>query len=248
MLQVWQMLVISVGIVFAFGQLIGDKRQGHAILAAMLILLVTGVAVAYWAEAAGTPILHGAGLDPAGGNMEGKEVRFGLALSALWAAVTTGLSCGAVNAMHGSFTPIGGLVPLVLIKLGEILPGGVGSGLYGMLVMAIIAVFVAGLMVGRTPEYLGKKIEAKEVKMAVLASLVLPVFVLGFSAVAAVLPGRWRRSGTAARMACPRSSMPMPPAPATTARPLPRSAPTPPGGTARLAFPCSPAASPTSSR
>ncbi|WP_332116153.1 potassium-transporting ATPase subunit KdpA [Azorhizobium caulinodans] len=189
MLQVWQMLVISVGVVFAFGQLIGDKRQGHAILAAMLILLVTGVAVAYWAEAAGTPILHGAGLDPAGGNMEGKEVRFGLALSALWAAVTTGLSCGAVNAMHGSFTPIGGLVPLVLIKLGEILPGGVGSGLYGMLVMAIIAVFVAGLMVGRTPEYLGKKIEAKEVKMAVLASLVLPVFVLGFSAVAAVLPG-----------------------------------------------------------
>ncbi len=189
MLQVWQMLVISVAVVFAFGQLIGDKRQAYAILAAMMILLVVGVAVAYWAEAAGTPTLLQAGLDPSGGNMEGKEVRFGLALSALWAAVTTGLSCGAVNAMHGSFTPIGGLVPLVLIKLGEILPGGVGSGLYGMLVMAIIAVFVAGLMVGRTPEYLGKKIEAKEVKMAVLASLVLPIFVLGFSAVAAVLPG-----------------------------------------------------------
>ncbi|WP_029004611.1 potassium-transporting ATPase subunit KdpA [Azorhizobium doebereinerae] len=189
MLQVWQMLVVSVAVVFAFGQLIGDKRQGHAILAAMMILLVVGVAVAYWAEAAGTPTLAQAGLDPSGGNMEGKEVRFGLALSALWAAVTTGLSCGAVNAMHGSFTPIGGLVPLVLIKLGEILPGGVGSGLYGMLVMAIIAVFVAGLMVGRTPEYLGKKIEAKEVKMAVLATLVMPIFVLGFSAVAAVLPG-----------------------------------------------------------
>ncbi len=189
MLQVWQMLVISVAVVFAFGQLIGDKRQAYAILAAMMILLVVGVAVAYWAEAAGTPTLMQAGLDPSGGNMEGKEVRFGLALSALWAAVTTGLSCGAVNAMHGSFTPIGGLVPLVLIKLGEILPGGVGSGLYGMLVMAIIAVFVAGLMVGRTPEYLGKKIEAKEVKMAVLATLVLPIFVLGFSSIAAVLPG-----------------------------------------------------------
>ena len=133
-------------------------------------------------------MLAGAGLDVAGGNMEGKEVRFGLALSALWAAVTTGLSCGAVNAMHGSFTPIGGLVPLFLIQLGEILPGGVGSGLYGMLVMAIVAVFVAGLMVGRTPEYLGKKIEAKEMKMAVLAILILPTAILGFSAVAAVLP------------------------------------------------------------
>ncbi|MFG1395413.1 potassium-transporting ATPase subunit KdpA [Roseixanthobacter pseudopolyaromaticivorans] len=189
MLQVWQMLVISTAIVFAFGHLIGDKRQAKALLAVVFILLIAGVAVAYWAEAAGTPVLQQAGLDPAGGNMEGKEVRFGLALSALWAAVTTGLSCGAVNAMHGSFTPLGGLVPLVLIKLGEILPGGVGSGLYGLLVMAIIAVFVAGLMVGRTPEYLGKKIEAKEVKMAVLASLVLPIFVLGFTALAANLPG-----------------------------------------------------------
>ncbi|MGU3493862.1 potassium-transporting ATPase subunit KdpA [Xanthobacteraceae bacterium A53D] len=188
MLQVWQMLVISVALVFAFGRMIGDRRQGHAILAAMLILLISGVALCYWAEAAGTPTLQAAGLDPAGGNMEGKEVRFGLALSALWASVTTGLSTGAVNAMHGSFTPIGGLVPLALIKLGEILPGGVGSGLYGMLVMAIIAVFVAGLMVGRTPEYLGKKIEAREVKMAVLACLVLPASILGFSAVAAVLP------------------------------------------------------------
>ena len=120
--------------------------------------------------------------------MEGKEVRFGLALSALWAAVTTGLSCGAVNAMHASFTPIGGLVPMFLIQLGEILPGGVGSGLYGILVMAIIAVFVAGLMVGRTPEYLGKKIEAKEIKMAMLAVLILPIAILGFSAVAAVIP------------------------------------------------------------
>jgi len=186
--QVWQMLVISVGIVFTFGRLIGDSRQARALIWVMGILLVAGIAITYAAEAAGTTMLHEAGINPADGNMEGKEVRFGLALSALWAAVTTGLSCGAVNAMHASFTPIGGLIPMFLIQLGEILPGGVGSGLYGMLVMAIIAVFVAGLMVGRTPEYLGKKIEAKEVKMAMLAVLILPAAILGFSAVAAVIP------------------------------------------------------------
>jgi len=154
----------------------------------MGILLVTAVGLCYWAEASGTPVLAAAGLDPAGGNMEGKEVRFGIAMSALFAAVTTGLSDGAVNAMHASFTPLGGMVPMVMIQLGEILPGGVGSGLYGMLVIAILAVFVAGLMVGRTPEYLGKKIEAKEVKMAILAILVLPTAILGFSAVSAVIP------------------------------------------------------------
>jgi potassium-transporting ATPase potassium-binding subunit len=186
--QVWQMLVISVAIVFAFGRLVGDGRQARALLWVMGILLVAGIAITYAAEAAGTPMLHAAGINPADGNMEGKEVRFGLALSALWAAVTTGLSTGAVNAMHASFTPIGGLVPMFLIQLGEILPGGVGSGLYGILIMAIIAVFVAGLMVGRTPEYLGKKIEAKEVKMAMLAVLILPTAILGFSAVAAVIP------------------------------------------------------------
>jgi K+-transporting ATPase ATPase A chain len=123
----------------------------------MGLLLLAGTAVAYAAEAHGIPLLASLGLDPAGGNMEGKEVRFSLALSALWAAVTTGLSCGAVNAMHGSFTPVGGMIPMLLIQLGKILPGGVGSGLYGLLVMAIIAVFVAGLMVGRTPEYLGRR-------------------------------------------------------------------------------------------
>ncbi len=187
-LQVWQMLVISVAIVFAFGRLIGDSRQARALVWVMGVLLVAGIAITYAAEAAGTPMLHTAGINPADGNMEGKEVRFGLALSALWAAVTTGLSCGAVNAMHASFTPIGGLIPMFLIQLGEILPGGVGSGLYGILVMAIIAVFVAGLMVGRTPEYLGKKIEANEVKMAMLAVLILPTAILGFSAVAAVIP------------------------------------------------------------
>jgi len=133
-------------------------------------------------------MLAAAGLDPAGGNMEGKEVRFGIAASALFAAVTTGLSDGAVNAMHDSFTPIGGMVPMALIMLGEILPGGVGSGLYGMLVMAIIAVFIAGLMVGRTPEYLGKKIDAGDMKLAVLAIIVLPATMLGFAALAAVTP------------------------------------------------------------
>jgi K+-transporting ATPase ATPase A chain len=187
-LTIFQMLVVSTALVFAFGRLIGDRRQAIAILAVMGLLLVTGIGIAYWAESAGTPVLAAAGLDPAGGNMEGKEVRFGLAASAMFAAVTTGLSDGAVNAMHGSFTPIGGMVPMVLIMLGEVLPGGVGSGLYGILVIAIISVFVAGLMVGRTPEYLGKKIEAKEMKMAILAILILPVTILGFSAVSAVLP------------------------------------------------------------
>ncbi|WP_075216556.1 potassium-transporting ATPase subunit KdpA [Mongoliimonas terrestris] len=188
MLTIWQMLVVSTALVFAFGRLVGDRRQGRAILAVTGLLLVTAVGLCYLAESAGTPMLAAAGLDPAGGNMEGKEVRFGIAMSALFAAVTTGLSDGAVNAMHASFTPLGGMVPMVLIQLGEILPGGVGSGLYGMLVVAILAVFVAGLMVGRTPEYLGKKIEAKEVKMAMLAILVLPTAILGFSAVSAVIP------------------------------------------------------------
>ncbi|HWL67972.1 MAG TPA: potassium-transporting ATPase subunit KdpA [Geminicoccus sp.] len=197
LVQTWQMLVIATALVFAFGRLVGDRRQARALLAVMGLLLIAGTAATYAAEAQGTPLLASLGLDPAGGNMEGEEVRFGLALSALWAAVTTGLSCGAVNAMHGSFTPIGGMVPMLLIQLGEILPGGVGSGLYGLLVMAIIAVFVAGLMVGRTPEYLGKKIEVREVKMAVLAILILPVAILGFSAIAAVLPAALAGLGNA---------------------------------------------------
>lgn len=187
-LTIWQMLVVSLGLVFAFGRMIDDRRQARVLVAVMGMLLIVGVGAAYWAESAGTPMLAAAELDPAGGNMEGKEVRFGIAASALFAAVTTGLSDGAVNAMHDSFTPIGGMVPMVLIMLGEILPGGVGSGLYGMLVMAIVAVFVAGLMVGRTPEYLGKKIEAGDIKLAVLAIIVLPMAMLGFAAVSAVNP------------------------------------------------------------
>lgn len=187
-LNIVSMLTISAALVYTFGQMVGDRRQGWAFIAAMAILLIAGVGVIYWAEAQGNPILTALGLDNALGNMEGKEVRFGQAMTAAYAAVTTGLSDGGVNAMHGSFTGLGGMIPMFLMQLGEVLPGGVGSGLYGMLVFAILAVFVAGLMVGRTPEYLGKKIDAKEVKMAMLAILILPFSILGFSALATVLP------------------------------------------------------------
>jgi K+-transporting ATPase ATPase A chain len=180
-------LIFSIGAALTnmFGRMVGDQRQGWAVLAVMGFLFLGGVLVAYWAEAAGNPAFAALGLD--GGNMEGKEVRFGIANSALFATVTTAASCGAVNAMHDSFTPLGGLVPLFNMQLGEIIVGGVGAGLYGMLLFAIVAVFVAGLMVGRTPEYLGKKIEAKEVKMAMLAILILPLSILGFSAIATVV-------------------------------------------------------------
>jgi K+-transporting ATPase ATPase A chain len=187
-------LIFSIGasLTNVFGRMVGDQRQGWAVFAVMGILVLGGVVVAYWAEAAGNPAFAPLGIDTAastlqaGGNMEGKEVRFGIANSALFATVTTDASCGAVNSMHDSFTPLGGLVPLFNIQLGEIIVGGVGAGLYGMLLFAILAVFIAGLMVGRTPEYLGKKIEAKEVKMAMLAILILPLSILGFSAIATV--------------------------------------------------------------
>ena len=182
------MLTVSAALVYAFGQMVGDRRQGWAFLAATGILLVIGVGVIYWAETQGNPILTALGLDPALGNMEGKDVRFGQAMTAAYAAVTTGLSDGGVNGMHGSFTGLGGLVPMFLIQLGEVLPGGVGSGLYGMVVFAILTVFVAGLMVGRTPEFLGKKIESREMKYAMLAVLILPLAILGFTAVSAMLP------------------------------------------------------------
>jgi K+-transporting ATPase ATPase A chain len=154
----------------------------------MGVLFLAGVTVAYWAESAGNPLLTALGLDPSSGNMEGKEVRFGAAASALFAVVTTAASCGAVNAMHASLTPLGGLVPLVNMELGEVIVGGVGAGLYGMLLFAIISVFVAGLMVGRTPEYLGKKIEGREVKLTMLAILCLPLMMLGLTAIATVAP------------------------------------------------------------
>lgn len=187
-LSIWSMLLISTALPITFGRLVGDMRQGVALLTVMYALLLAGVAIVYAAETSGVPSQIAAGVDPAMGNMEGKEVRFGQALTALYVVATTGLSCGAVNAMHGSLTPIGGLVPLFMIQLGEILPGGVGSGLHGMIVMAILAVFIAGLMVGRTPEYLGKKIEAREMKLAMLAILILPLAILGFTAASATLP------------------------------------------------------------
>jgi K+-transporting ATPase ATPase A chain len=182
--QMLSIFTISFGLTWTFGKAVGNPRQGWAILAAMLTIFLAGVTVTYWQEAAGNPILHQLGAG--GGNMEGKEVRFGIAASALFSVVTTAASCGAVNAMHDSFTALGGMIPLLNIQLGEVVVGGVGAGIYGFLLFAILAVFVAGLMVGRTPEYVGKKIEAREVKLAVLAIAVLPLMILGLTAIASV--------------------------------------------------------------
>jgi K+-transporting ATPase ATPase A chain len=187
-IQMVAIFVLGGALTNVFGRMVGDQRQGWAILAAMGVLFICGVALLYWAESAGNPLLTALGVDPAAGNMEGKEVRFGVAASALFAAVTTAASCGAVNTMHASLTPLGGIVPLINMELGEVIVGGVGAGLYGMLLFAIIAVFVAGLMVGRTPEYLGKKIEAREVKLTMLAILCLPPMMLGLTAIAVVVP------------------------------------------------------------
>jgi K+-transporting ATPase ATPase A chain len=187
LVQMLSIFSLGVGLTYVFGKAMNNSRQGWAILAAMMLLFLGGVAIAYSQEAAGNPIMHQMGV--MGANMEGKEVRFGAAASALFATVTTDASCGAVNAMHDSFTALGGLVPLFNIQLGEIIVGGVGAGLYGFLLFAILAVFVAGLMVGRTPEYVGKKIESREVKFAVLAIAVLPLMILGLTAISAVLPG-----------------------------------------------------------
>jgi potassium-transporting ATPase potassium-binding subunit len=184
--QMISIFAIGAALTNVFGRMVGNQRQGWAILAVMGVLFIAGVTVCYWAEAAGTSTLDALGLT--GGNMEGKEVRFGIAASALFAVITTAASCGAVNAMHDSFTALGGMIPLINIELGEIIVGGVGAGLYGMLLFVIISIFVAGLMVGRTPEYVGKKIEAKEVKMAMLAILVLPLMYLGWTAVAVIVP------------------------------------------------------------
>ncbi len=187
-------LLISAGLVFAFGRMIGDRKQARALYIAMALMLATGIGFAYWAEAGGNPRVQAMGVDIAstdtapGGNMEGKEVRFGIANSAMFAAVTTGTSTGAVNSMHDSFMPLGGMVPMVNMMLGEVIFGGVGAGLHGMIVFVIVAVFIAGLMVGRTPEYLGKKMEAREVKLAVLCILIFPLSILGFGALAMVLP------------------------------------------------------------
>jgi potassium-transporting ATPase potassium-binding subunit len=184
--QMISIFALGAGLTNTFGRMVGDQRQGWALLAAMGVLFLAGVVVCYAAEAHGNDLLNALGLS--GGNFEGKEVRFGIVGSALFAVITTAASCGAVNAMHDSLTAIGGMIPLINIQLGEIIVGGVGSGLYGMLLFVIISIFVAGLMVGRTPEYVGKKIEAKEVKMAMLAILVLPLMYLGWTAVALLVP------------------------------------------------------------
>jgi len=179
---------IPAALTYTYGKMARNTRQGWAIFAAMALLFAAGVTVAYRAEAGGNPALAGLALDRGLGNMEGKEVRFGVVNSALWATVTTDTSCGAVNSMHDSFTPLGGLVPLLNIQLGEVIFGGVGAGLYAMLVMVVLTVFIAGLMVGRTPEYLGKKIEGREMKLAMLYVLVFPIIILTLSAWAAVVP------------------------------------------------------------
>jgi K+-transporting ATPase ATPase A chain len=185
LVQMLSIFVIGFGLTWTFGKAVGNTRQGWAILSAMVILFLAGVTVTYWQEAAGNPVLHNLGV--AGGNMEGKEVRFGIAASALFSVVTTAASCGAVNSMHDSFTALGGMIPLFNMQLGEVVIGGVGAGIYGFLLFAILAVFVAGLMVGRTPEYVGKKIESREVKLAVLAIAVLPLMILGLTALSSVM-------------------------------------------------------------
>ena len=188
LVQSWAILGLAAALTFTFGRMVGDTRQGWALFSVMLLLFLAGLGAASYFESRANPALVAAGVDQSVGNMEGKEVRFGVAASTLWATATTAASNGSVNAMHDSFTPLGGLVLMVNMKLGEVVFGGVGAGLYGMLVFVIVTVFIAGLMVGRTPEYLGKKIESREIKLAVLALLVVPVGVLGFGALSLVLP------------------------------------------------------------
>ena len=191
-LEMFSIFVIPAGLTYTLGRMTGSQRHGWAVFAAMAVLFFAGVTTAYWAEARGNPLLRGvnqqASATQAGGNMEGKEVRFGIANSALFATVTTDASCGAVNSMHDSFTPLGGMVPLVNIMLGEVVFGGVGAGMYGVLVFVVLAVFIAGLMVGRTPEYLGKKIEAYDVKMAMLYALIFPLSILVFAGISSLSP------------------------------------------------------------
>src|SRR6516162_657224 len=194
LIELVAIFTIGAALTNVLGRMVKDERQGWAIFAAMGLLFLAGVATTYWSEAHGNPAFAQYSIDStasatqAGGNMEGKEVRFAPALSALWATVTTDTSCGAVNSMHDSYLPVGGMIPLINMQLGEVIFGGVGSGLYGILAFAIVAMFVAGLMVGRTPEYLGKKLEAKEVKMTILALLSLPLSILGWTALATVVP------------------------------------------------------------
>src|SRR5262245_29576320 len=187
-LSMFLIFAIPAGLTCTFGRMAGDERQGWTLFGAMAFLFLAGVTAAYWAESRGNPVASRLGVERVIGNMEGKEVRFGVASSALYATVTTDASCGAINSWLDSFTPLGGLVPLFNIQLGEVVFGGVGAGLYGMLVMAVLSVFIAGLMVGRTPEYLGKKIETSEVKLAMLYVLVFPLLILVATDWSAVAP------------------------------------------------------------
>jgi potassium-transporting ATPase potassium-binding subunit len=191
-IEIFSIFVIPAGLTYTLGRMTGSRRHGWAVFAAMAVLFFAGVITAYWAESKGNPLLQGVdqhlSAAQSGGNMEGKEVRFGIANSALFATVTTDASCGAVNGVHDSYTPLGGMVPLVNIMLGEMVFGGVGAGMYGMLIFVVLSVFIAGLMVGRTPEYLGKKIESYDVKMAMLYVLIFPLSILSFSAVSALSP------------------------------------------------------------
>lgn len=246
--------LIPAALTYTFGCLVGDTRQGWALFAAMTLLFLGFLAVAEYAEQAGNPAFAALGVDQTasslqpGGNMEGKETRFGIVNSALFATVTTGASCGAVNSMHDSFTPLGGLVPMALIQLGEVVFGGVGSGLYGMLVYAVIGVFVAGLMIGRTPEYLGKKIESFDVKMASLVILIPPLLILGGTALAVMLGSAGAACSIPAPTASARPCTPSPPPPAITAAPSPDCPPTRPSITPRSAWLYGVAASSSSSR
>ena len=192
LIEMFAIFAIGAGLTYTLGSMVGSQRHGWAVWAAMAILFIAGVSTAYWAESHSNPLMPGADYRAsalqAGGNMEGKEVRFGVANSALWATVTTDTSCGAVNSMHDSFTPLGGMVPLANMMLSEVVFGGVGSGMYGMIIFIILAVFIAGLMVGRTPEYMGKKIEAYDVKMAMLVALIFPFIILTFTSISVLHP------------------------------------------------------------
>src|SRR6185369_15652699 len=192
LIEMFCIFAISSGLTYTLGRMTGSQKHGWAVWAAMAVLFLAGVTTAYSAEASGNPLLHGtnqqAGLTQSGGNMEGKEVRFGIANSALFATITTDASCGAIIAWHDSFTPLGGMVPLINMMLSEVIFGGVGAGMYGILIYVVLAVFIAGLMVGRTPEYLGKKIEAFDVKMAMLVALIFPLIILIFAGLSSVKP------------------------------------------------------------
>ena len=207
LLEMLAIFSIGAGLTHTFGKMVGDRKQGWALFAVMAILFLAGAAPAIWAEQHGNPQFTKMGIDQhasatqSGGNMEGKETRFGIVESAMWATVTTDTSCGAVNSMHDSYTPLGGLVPMVNMQLGEVIFGGVGSGLYGIIVMAVLAVFIAGLMVGRTPEYLGKKIEAREMKLAMLYVLIFPAVILIPTAIGGSYPRACRASRIPARTA-----------------------------------------------